>query len=511
MSSLALPREALAPRASRARAGDLLARHGAEMILAVPVALLAIIALVQLPREVNVDTWLELVTGRLVWQTGIPQHETLTALSHGIVWIDQQWLSQLAAYGLYRLGGLGLLGLVNGLMLTSGVAFAVAGARRLGAPLRSTLLILPVCLTLVMPSREVRTQALIVPLFMLVIWLLARDSRAPSRRVFWCLPILVLWANLHGTVTMGAMLVALHGAIILFARRRALRHSARAWARPLALIAGPAAAVLVTPYGLAMVGYYRETMAASTLRSTVTEWQPMFTAPVTAIAVTVMAGLAIWSFARRPQATTTWEKLAVVLIGISAVTVVRNSLFFALLAMMIVPVSLAWGPRSAARQGEGRRRLINGALGALTALILLLAVGATLVRPAAGIEYSFQRPQVLAAVQAAVRTHPGIRVMADEHFDDWLLWRDPALAGRVASDVRFELLTQPRINGLESFFQRSGPNWRRAARGYRLLVLDRASDPGAWAASPREPGARTLYRDGQRMVILRSALQAARG
>ena len=70
---------------------------------------------------------------------------------------------------------------------------------------------MPVCLTVMMPSREIRTQAFAVPLFALLIYLLARDSREPSRRVFWCLPLLVLWANLHGTVTLGAMLVALHG------------------------------------------------------------------------------------------------------------------------------------------------------------------------------------------------------------------------------------------------------------------------------------------------------------
>ncbi len=143
------------------------------MILAVPVALLALFSLAQLPREFDVDSWLALVSGRLVWQHGIPHHETLTVMSHGLVWIDQQWLAQLASYALQRLGGLGLLGTVNCLLITSGVAIATASARRRGASFRTTLIMVPVCVVLVLPSREIRTQAFAVPLFAL--------ARRPAR------------------------------------------------------------------------------------------------------------------------------------------------------------------------------------------------------------------------------------------------------------------------------------------------------------------------------------------
>jgi len=68
----------------------------------------------------------------------------------------------------------------------------------------------------------------VVPLFALLVYLLARDSRRPSARVYWCLPLLVVWANLHGTVTMAAGLVALHGAVILF-ERRGYRLLTRGW------------------------------------------------------------------------------------------------------------------------------------------------------------------------------------------------------------------------------------------------------------------------------------------
>ncbi len=353
MSSLALPREAVQRRSWGRGLIALVADHGYEIVLSTPLAVLAAVLLVELPQAFSVDSWLALVAGRSVWQSGLPHYETLTVLAHGASWIDQQWLSQLATYGLYAAGGLALLGIVNVGLLAGGVAFATFASRRLGAPFLSALVALPVCLAMVAPSREVRTQQFVIPLFMLVAYLLARDSRAPSRRVFWCLPILVLWANLHGTVTLGAGLVALRGLVVLGRAASTPAPRAPGLGTPLLLILGAGAAILLTPYGLSMVGYYRETMLSSTLRQTVTEWQPVFSEPITAIGVFAALGLGLWSTWRARHLSTTWEKLAFLVLALGAVSVVRNAVFFGLFALMVLPVSLRWGSRRAAPGSAG--------------------------------------------------------------------------------------------------------------------------------------------------------------
>lgn len=508
MSSLALPRGTRSKRFSGRQLTDVFALRGTDVLLAVAVVVLAVVLVVELPSEFSVDSWLELVTGRLIWQHGVPHHEILTYISHGNVWIDQQWLSQLASYAIYLLGGLGLLGVVNVALLVGPVAAATFAARRFGAPFRSVLLALPVCIALVAPSREVRTQEFIIPLFVATAYLLAADSRRPSRRVYWCLPMLVLWANLHGTVTLGAGLVGLRGVTVAWERRALLLHSWRAWARPVALAAGALVSIMITPYGLGIVGYYRSTMASSTLRHFVTEWQPVTSVPIVAVAVFLGAAVMIWSFGRHPERTTLWEKLALLVLAAGTIEVVRNSLFFGLLALMIVPVSLGWGSAGAnAAPRDGRRGLINGLLAGFAVLVLLVCTVVVLVRPGSVIEYSFQRAKLLTAVEQATRANPGIRVLADDHFSDWLLWRDPALYGRVANDARFELLTAGQLTSLESAFDVIGTNWKQGARGYRLIVLDKSADP-SWKAFLREPGRRVLYDDGQRLVILRTAQQA---
>ncbi len=508
MSSVAYPRPAGHARPRSRRLTAALAHRGTDILLGVALSALALVLLAEMSKDFNVDSWLELVTGRLIWQDGIPHRETLTVMSYGHTWIDQQWLAQLASYAIFRAGGLALLGVVNVALIIGPVAAATFAGRRFGAPFRSILIALPACLTMVAPSREIRTQEFAIPLFVATTYLLAADSRRPSRQVLWCLPILALWANLHGSVTLGAGLVGLRGLTMGWERRGVLRRHARAWRRPLALVLGAPTAIMLTPYGLAIVGYYRTTMASGTLRQFVTEWKPITTTPVTAVALFLVAGVTLWSFGRHPGKTTTWEKLAFLVLVAGSISVVRNALFCGLFSLMIVPVALHYGPtRDAEPAADRLRALINAGLGIAALALLVLATAATLARPGTAIQDATQQPRLLAAVQRATRADPSLRLLTDDHFADWLLWRDPALAGRIANDVRFELLSAAQLTSLQAVFEIVGTDWKRAAHGYRLLVLLRSGDPSL-APFLREPGRRVLFDNGREVVILRTALAA---
>jgi hypothetical protein len=514
MSTLAYPRGAARGRFSPAEALAALAGSGSDVLLGVVVASLGAVLLAGIAGDFNVDSWLALVTGRAVWLGGIPHREALTAFPAGTAWTDQQWLSQLADYAIYRLGGLGLLGLVNVLLLVGPVAGATIAARRLGAAPQRVLVALPVCLALITPSRQVRTQELAIPLSVAVCWLLATDSRRPSARVWWCLPLLALWANVHGSVTLGALLVALRAATVAWERRRALaRGLGRAWARPLGLLAGALAAPLVTPYGTGIVSYYSATLGNPALRRWVTEWQPVTAVPSTAAALLVLASVAAWSFWRHAGRTTAWEKLALLVLGAAAASAVRNALFFGLDAILVVPLSLSAArgrgePAGAADAAPTLRGLVNGLLALGACVALLVGAALTLSRSDASLQFSALRPGVLAAVRSATRSDPSLRVFADLRFDDWLLWGDPALRGRVSYDVRYELLTPVQMSSMESALLALGPDWKAGARGDRLVVLQRGTDGAAVRGFTAEPGSRVLYDQGGQIVILRSARAA---
>jgi hypothetical protein len=510
MSSLTLPRKSARGRVGFGSLPDVFSRSGVDVLLAVALMALAVALLAFLPTAFNVDSWLALVAGREVWQSGLPHYEALTSMSHGVSWIDQQWLSQLAMYALYRLGGLGLVGVANTVLFVGAVAGAVAGARKLGAPARAVLLAFLLCAGLIVYSHEVRTQEFAMPLFVAVAYLLASDSRVPSRRVYWCLPILVLWGNLHGSVTLGALLVALRGATMAWERRKLLLSSARQWRRPLALALGAPLCVLVTPYGLSILTYYHTMFFDSGVMKDVTEWQPITSVWLLAVPFFVVAAVTVWAIARHRGRTTLWEQLALLVLAAGSVDVIRNLLFFGLFALMVLPVALGTGARaeSNGQSAMGGRGAINALLAGTALAALLIASVVTMVRPAAAIELNYQRTRILTIVDNVTRADPSLRVLTDVRFSDWLLWRDQALSGRIANDARWELLKPVQMNSLQAVFTASGKNWERGAGGYRLLVLDEKYEPAAVQAFRSEPGSRVLYNDGERIVILRSAREA---
>ena len=516
MSSLAYGPEAARKRERPGRRRALaavLTDHGSDVMLGVVLAVFAILLLLDVPKDYNVDSWLALVDGRLIWAHGIPHVDTFNAMTYGRRWTDEQWLSQLASYAVYRVGGLGLLGAVNVALFVIPMGGAVVLARRLGAPFRSVLVALPICVALVSPSREIRTQEFAIPLFVATTALLSLDGRRESRRVFWCLPILTLWANLHGSATLGAGLVVLYAATRAWHRRADLRSDRSAWLRPLALAVGAVVAILITPYGLSIIGYYHSTMVDSTLRQYVSEWQPVTSKTVSWVGLCLLSGGCLWAFGRRPGATTTWEKLALIVLTLGSIEVVRNVLFLGLFGLVVFPVALGWG-RSGSRdddspQADARLRLwINGACAGLVLTGLIVAAAVAIARPASATVDARQSPRMAAVVARAVAADPGLRVLVDDRYSDFLLWREPVLAGHIAADVRFELLSSAQLGSLEGALTASSPTFRQGARGYRLLVLNRQADATSVTAFLAEPGARAMYRDPHRIVILRTAAAA---
>src|ERR1700759_289767 len=70
-------------------------------LLVIVLGAFAIVLVVALRKELVVDGWMALVSGRWIAQHGLPSHDTLTVWTYGHRWIDQQWLAQLSLYGLW--------------------------------------------------------------------------------------------------------------------------------------------------------------------------------------------------------------------------------------------------------------------------------------------------------------------------------------------------------------------------------------------------------------------------
>jgi hypothetical protein len=413
---------------------------------ALPIAVVAVYAAAVarlLPYELLQDGWLTLVAGREIVEHGLPTTNELTIWAHGVGWVDQQWLAQLFFYGLAAFGGIKLALLAHGTVLVATLALAFVAARRLGATAPSVALVGALLMFVAPWTLQLRAQTLALPLFVGVFWLLASDSRSPSRRVYLALPLLIIWANVHGTVVMAAGLVALRGI-----QRRS----------PLLTLA-PIACVFASPYALDLTAYYRTMLLDSTLRTFVIEWRPSTPSITTALFYLAAFG-SIALLARNRRALTGFESLALVLTLVAALPAIRSIAWFGLTAMILAP-RLLDAERGRRESAPPRVALPIGAIAA--SIVLLVGAGAA-TRSSAWFTQSWE-------AEAAEHAARGTRVLADERFANWLLWERPELRGRLAYDSRYELLARSDLERLVDYNSR-GEGWRRATRGYDVVVVD---------------------------------------
>jgi hypothetical protein len=196
------------------------------------------------------DTYLHVAAGRwMVAHRALPRHDPFSHSLAGAPWVAHEWLAEVILALVHAALGWG------GLVVLTASCFAVTigllNRRLLDQCEPISALIATVLAGLVLlPHVLARPHMLALPL--LALWsaevIRARDAgRVPS---YWLLPVMTLWANLHGGFMFG---LALAG---FFAVEAAIEPAARgrrvgvAWRWGLFLLAA-AAVTLLTPNGLA--------------------------------------------------------------------------------------------------------------------------------------------------------------------------------------------------------------------------------------------------------------------
>jgi hypothetical protein len=436
-------------------------------------------------QEVEQDSWLSLSGGRDIARHGLPWHDRLTTLTNGAHWVDQQWLGKLFLYGLTVVGGLSLLFLVHVAFVLAGFVGAMAIARRRGAGDRAVFWVAAATIPTAPWAWQLRAQSLAYVLFVAVLGLLASDSARPSRRVWLVFPLLALWANVHGSVTLGVALTVLAG-VVQVARRRL---------RGFSLATGGALCLFASPYGFDLVHYYRSLLFNPLLEHFVGEWQP--SASPGALPFFALALAVTWLVGRHWRALGWFERLALALTAAAGFTAFRGIVWFLLAMIVLVPKLLdAEFPHT---RPAPRLLVATAVLCGLGALFTGGTAVAKLSRKvAAGYPNS-----VAAIVEEEAVAQPNLRVFASERYADWLLWKDPALAGRLVYDIRFELFNRSLFDQLLAFHDQTGPHWRQMLHGARLLVLYRKTDGRAAQTLRHEAGARVLAANHDLVVILR--------
>ncbi len=427
------------------------------LAVAAPVALLAIGLAVFSPALMTQDFWLALVSGREIAEHGLPHVDHLTVMASGHRWVDQQWLAQILLYEVARLG----VGAAAGLcLLAVAAALAIVGIiayRREASPI-AILVFLVFCIAAAPWGMQFRPQALALPLFSLTLFLLTRDPFARRNSTLWVLPVLCLWANLHGSAVLGALLVMVYSVQAL------VRGAGRAAkTRALACLVLSAPALLVSPYAPSLPGYYRLMLVDPPFGREIREWHRTTPSGLTAIFFLLLA-VALVLVATRRRRLGFLDLLVLGLTLATALEAIRGIVWFGLACAAFLPALATRRPGTSRLEGRGAELLTWTAAAATLGAVVWLAA-----RPATA--YSTRFPRAVADVVESRTTANHLLVYADDSSADWLLWRLPSLRGRIAYDVRFELLTKAQIARLVTW-DRLDPGWRMTSAGYSLVVAD---------------------------------------
>jgi hypothetical protein len=456
------------------------------------VAMYAAGVLVRMPNAMLSDSWMTLVAGRTIFHHGLPTVDTYTRWAHGVAWVDQQWLAQIVFGGLALLGGVKLALLGNAVATIAAFVLAVVAARRLGGSPRSVPLVAAFAIPQFAGDWLLRAQSLTYVMFAALIWLLVAHARSHSRRIVFVFPLLVLWANFHGSVVIAAGLVALRGITVLAEKPR--RN-----ARGAALALAPWLCIFASPYAASLPSYYERIFFNRGLSALVTEWGATAPSVMTAVFyILAFAGLAL--LARRWKAVPLFERLAFLVLLAGGMVAIRNMVWFSIAAMILVPPHLdAVLPADGANEAQP---LVKRGLPLLGLGVTAVLAVALVVRPGGWYEgpYPARPASVVAAAAARDRS---LAVFADSRYADWLLWRQPSLIGRLSYDARFELLTNRQL--LDIYFWRShiGRNWPDIAGCRSIVLVNLPEEPLTERALLREPGTRRLYRDRRVSVLAR--------
>ena len=359
------------------------------------------------------DTYWHIAVGRWILDQGaLPHADIYSFTKNGEPWISSSWLAQV----LYALAfeGAGWAGPVMLAAASIASAFAlfafVLGSRM---PARYAIAFALWVLLLSVSHMFARPHVLVLPLMVAWVHGLLRASEQREPPSFWLLPLLALWANLHGGFVFGLALVAPMALDALWNADKAQRvQLAIRWAL---FAAAALAACCVTPYGWNSILASRRILDLGELLHLSYEWMPVdfgHFGPFEGFILATIAAALFYGVRLTPPR-------ILLLLGLlhMALSHVRNVEIFALLAPLVVLTPLS---SQFALQGAGFSRKAFPAVSAAM-LVAIVAVSSW--------AFAAIRPPVPAANQApaaaveVLKQHGARRILNDLPFAGYLISR----------------------------------------------------------------------------------------
>jgi hypothetical protein len=434
------------------------------------------------------DTFSHVATGAWILDhRAVPHADPFSFSFAGAPWTAHEWLSEVLMTLAFRAAGWGGVMLLTGAAAGLGV-YVIANrvVVRLQGP--AGLVLALAALSLIAPVLLARPHILALPC--LAIWSAAlMDARergkAPSLLL---IPVMALWANLHGGYAFGLALILPIGAEAVWRAGRDARLAvAQGW---LLFAYASVIAALLTPFGIEGLLFPFKLLGNAELAH-IGEWRAEDFSHPGAMEFCLL-GLLGFALVKPLRLDLVGAALLVALIHLS-LQHSRHELLLAVLAPMLLA-----RPIAEALQAEASPRTISRPLAIAFGLAALALAGARLALPAPPLDGASAPSRALAAVPDELRQKP---VLNGYSFGGYLILAKvrPFIDGRAdmfgadfMGQYRRILAGEP--EAVEEALKRYDIAWTLLPPGAAAVaVLD------------REPGWRRLYSDQRAVVHVRDA------
>ena len=368
----------------------------------------------------DTDTFWQIKVGEwILAQHAVPHVDIYSWTRAGAPWTSSSWLSQVLFAAAYQLAGWPGVVAVSALAIAAAFALVV---RLLSSRISvaASGVVAMVAFALAQHHLLARPHVLAMPI--MVAWvaglIAAADRRAaPSP---WLLPLLALWANLHGSFLLGLVLVGPIGLDALWnAQARQRKMLALKWAL---FGMGALIACCATPYGWDTLFAARKILELGGVLAVISEWAPVSFEQVSAFEICLLLAIAavLYLGVTLPP---TRILLALALLHM-ALSHDRHIEVFALLLplVLLTPLADRFGcPRNAA---PASRRAAT--IAAVVAAMLLI-VGVAALRPIRLAADERYQPAI-----AALRAQNVTRVFNEDMLGGYMIWKGmaPFIDGR---------------------------------------------------------------------------------
>jgi hypothetical protein len=227
------------------------------------------------------DFWWHLRTGQLIVQThAIPMTDVFSYTNFGKPWVAHEWLSELLIFGLFRMGGYGLLILSFSLIITGAFFLSFLRCPKDARPYIAGFSLLLGALATA-PTWGVRPQMLSLLFTSLVLYLLTCYWQDGNIKYILSLPLItLLWVNLHAGYFLGLVIIAIfifgglieHLLVVVFNKKNTAELKTRLLLYLSCIFVLSIFTTLINPNGVHIIIYPFQTLTSQAMQQFIQEW-----------------------------------------------------------------------------------------------------------------------------------------------------------------------------------------------------------------------------------------------